>query len=188
MDLRPRAEEEDHAVQETKDQLCDSRSREDRVELLHQGMGKAHFSTVDGTISGRFDDSKEWCKVGIEDYAVNEILAEGQSNYRIHTRRAYTFIESISKVHSTRPWVRGGGLKMMELYVCRLISLEHQVHGLGSRAAKFESPSVISDCNLWKSALHSSLEEHFFTIHNGPRLACDDVHLGRIAPLSSPIN
>jgi hypothetical protein len=147
-------------------------------------MGKAHFSTVDGTISGRFDDSKEWCKVGIEDHAVNEILAEGQSNYRIHTCRAYTFIESISKVHSTRLWVRGGELKMMELCVCRLISLEHQVHSLGSRAAKFESPSVTSDCDLWKSALqHSNLEEHFFTIHN-PRLTCDDVRLGRTAPLS----
>jgi hypothetical protein len=71
-------------------------------------MGEAHFGTVDGTISGRFDDSKEWCKVGIQYYAVNEILTEDQSNYRTHTRRVYLHrIHLESSQHETVGAVRG---------------------------------------------------------------------------------
>lgn len=38
-------------------------------------MGEADFGTIDGTVAGRLDNSKERREIGVEYYAVDGILA-----------------------------------------------------------------------------------------------------------------
>jgi hypothetical protein len=42
--------------------------------VLHQGMGEAHFGSINSTIAGGFDDGKERREVRIQYDTVDEVL------------------------------------------------------------------------------------------------------------------
>jgi hypothetical protein len=57
--------------------------------VLHQGMGEAHFGSINSTIAGGFDDGKERREVRIQYDTVDEVLARDENDDGINAQRRY---------------------------------------------------------------------------------------------------